>query len=94
MVYQSGLLLATTLVLTASLPPAVLAAYGYRDAPFGGILRPISMVLGAYILMNVPILLGVSVPETAFLLLSTLAVGAALVAAVRGALLLSGRRAV
>ncbi|WP_435129150.1 hypothetical protein [Halobaculum sp. D14] len=91
MSHQSTLLLLTTLVLAASLPPAVLAAYGFRDAPFGGILRPIPVVLAAYLVVNIPMILGVATPAVFHLVLSTAAIGAALLAAVRGALLLSGR---
>lgn len=84
--------LATILVLAGTLPIAVIAARGFRGAPFGSVLRPIPFVLVAYIAMNVPEVVGVDLPEFYYLVSSTIGVAGVLVAAVQAVVLLTGRR--
>lgn len=88
------LLLLTTLTLAAGFPLAIIAARGFDDAPFGRVLRPLPIVFGGYIALNVPNVLGMGTVGVYDLIVSTVAVGAAVVAAIEGFLLLGGYRRV
>jgi hypothetical protein len=57
-------------------------------------LKPIPVTVVAFILWNAVSLLGVDISGIVLLLLSTVAVGTALVATINGILLLTERRAV
>lgn len=84
--------LATMLVLAGTLPIAVIAARGFRGAPFGSVLRPIPVVLVAYIAMNVSGVLDVDLPESYYLISSTIGVVGVLIAATHAVVLLTERR--
>jgi uncharacterized membrane protein len=84
--------LATILVLAVTLPVAVIAVRGFRGTPFGSVLRPLPVVLVAYIAMNVPSVMGAEAPETYYLLTSTMGVVGALVSAAHALVLLTERR--
>lgn len=92
MALEGILELATMLVLAGTLPIAVIAARGFRGAPFGAVLRPIPVVLLAYIAMNVSGVLDVDLPEAYYLISSTIGVAGALVAASQAVVLLTERR--
>lgn len=84
--------LATILVLAGTLPLAVIAVRGFRGAPFGSVLRPIPVVLVAYIAMNVPEVVDVGLPEIYYLVSSTIGVVGVLVSAAQAIVLLTERR--
>lgn len=84
----------TLLVLAATLPLSVIAVYGFRDAPFGRVLRPLPVVFGGYILYIIPQFVPVDLPLLFYAAVSTIAVFSSLVAASEAALLLTERRAV
>ena len=80
------------LVLAGTLPIAVIAARGFRGAPFGSVLRPIPVVLVAYIAMNASGVVGVDLPESYYLISSTVGVVGVLIAAAQAVVLLTERR--
>lgn len=86
--------LLTMLVLTATLPLAFLALRGFRNAPFGRVLRPLPVVFLGYIAYILPQFLDVALPMSFYATVSSIGVLATLVAAIEAALLLTGRRAV
>ncbi|MFC7080555.1 hypothetical protein [Halorussus caseinilyticus] len=86
--------LATTLVLAGTLPVAVIAARGFRDAPFGSVLRPVPVVLLAYVALNANVVIGVSVPPVYDIVASAVATIGALVSAAHVLVLLTERRKV
>jgi hypothetical protein len=86
--------LGTLTMLSIALPLSVIAAYGFRNAPFGSMLKPLPVMIVAFILLNAINLLEIAVSGVGYLVLSTVAVGAALVATINGILLLTERRAV
>ncbi|NHN49062.1 hypothetical protein G9464_15885 [Halostella sp. JP-L12] len=88
------LLLATFAVLAIALPLSVIAALGFRDAPFGAMLKPLPVLIVANLAVIVPSILRVEIGAVAYLALSSLTVAAALIAAVNGILLLTERRPV
>lgn len=92
MALERMLELATMLVLAGTLPIAVIAARGFRGAPFGSVLRPIPAVLVAYIAMNVSGVVDVELPEFYYLVSSTIGVAGVLVAAAQAVVLLTERR--
>ncbi len=92
MIVERVLALATLLVLAGTFPLAVVAARGFRGAPFGSVLRPIPVVLLAYAALNVDTALGVSVPPVYDLVVSAVATVAALVSAAHVLVLLTERR--
>lgn len=85
---------ATVIMLSIALPLSVIAAYGFRNAPFGSMLKPLPLMIAAFILLNAVFLLEVDISGVGYLALSTVAVGAALVATVNGILLLTERRSI
>lgn len=92
MVIERALELTTLLVLAATLPLAVIAVRGFRGAPFSAVLRPLPVVIVAYLGMNAPGVMGVSAPMAYYLLASTAGVVGVLIAAVNALILLTGRR--
>lgn len=84
----------TLLVLAATLPLSIIAVSGFRDAPFGRVLRPLPVVFFGYILYITPQFVPVDLPLLFYAIVSTVAVFCSLVAASEAALLLTGRRAV
>lgn len=92
MAFERILELATMLVLAGALPISVIAARGFRSAPFGSVLRPIPVVLVAYVAMNVPGVVDVDFPESYYLISSTIGVVGVLVAAAQAVVLLTERR--
>lgn len=86
------LALATTLVLAGTFPVAVIAARGFRGAPFGSVLRPLPVVLLAYIALNANVAVDVAVPPVYDLVASAVATVGALVAAAHVLVLLTERR--
>lgn len=84
----------TLLVLAATLPLSAIAVLGFRDAPFGRVLRPLPVVFLGYILYITPQFVAVDLPLLFYAAVSTVAVIATLVAATEATLLLTGRRAV
>ncbi|MFC4450140.1 hypothetical protein [Halorussus aquaticus] len=84
--------LTTTLVLAGTFPVAVIAARGFRGAPFGSVLRPLPVVILAYIALNANVAVGVAVPPAYELVASAVATVAALVAAAHVLVLLTERR--
>ncbi|WP_128478171.1 hypothetical protein [Halorussus pelagicus] len=94
MVVERILALATILVLAGTFPLAVIAARGFRGAPFGSVLRPLPVLLLAYIALNAGTALGVSTPPAFNLAASAVATVTALVAAAHVLVLLTERRKV
>lgn len=92
MVIERTLELATMLVLVGTLPLAVIAVRGFRGAPFGSVLRPLPVVIVAYVLMNAPGVLGVSAPPAFYIATSTVGVVGTLVSAAHAIVLLTERR--
>ena len=92
MLLERILALATTLVLAGTVPVAAIASRGFRGAPFGSVLRPLPVVLLAFIGLNANVALGVEVPPVYDLVLSTVATVGALVAAAHVLVLLTERR--
>lgn len=92
MVIERTLELATMLVLAGTLPLAVVAVRGFRGAPFESVLRPLPVVIVAYVAMNAPAVVGVSAPPTFYLATSTVGVLGALVSAGHALVLLTERR--
>lgn len=85
--------LATLALLSAVLPLSLLAALGFRDAPFGSVLAPLPVTFGAYVLVNALQVLSVSVSSWVYLALTTVAILAAFAAALNATLVLTERRA-
>lgn len=94
MTTSSILEILTLLVLAGSLPLSVIAVSGFRDAPFGRVLRPLPVVFLGFILYITPQFVPVDLPLLFYAIVSTIAVFGCLVAATEAALLLTGRRAV
>jgi hypothetical protein len=92
MLLERVLVLATTLVLAGTVPVAVIAARGFRDAPFGAVLRPLPVVLLAYVALNGNLVLGKPAPPVFDLAASTVATVGALIAAANVVVLLTERR--
>lgn len=92
MVIERTLELATVLVLAGTLPLAVIAARGFRGAPFGSVLRPLPVVIAAFVGMNAPGVMGVSASPAFYVVTSTVGVVGALVSAAHALVLLTERR--
>lgn len=84
--------LATVLVLAGTFPVAVIAVRGFRGAPFGAVLRPLPVVVLAYVGMNAPSVASLDAPTGYYLVTSTIGVVGALVAAAHALTLLTERR--
>lgn len=92
MVVERILALGTVLVLAATLPLSLVAIRGFRGAPFGSVLRPLPVVLVAYVALNSAWVLDVSVPPAYQVVTSTVATAALLVSAAHVLVLLTERR--
>lgn len=92
MLLEQILSLATVLVLAATLPLSLVAVRGFRGAPFGAVLRPLPVVLVAYVGLNAVWVLDVSVPPAYQIATSSVATAAALFSAARLVVLLTERR--
>lgn len=88
------MILATFAALMVALPLSVIAAFGFRDAPFGAVLKPIPVLVLVHALLNAVGVLRLDIGAVPSLALSSVAVAASLVAAVNGILVLTERRAV
>lgn len=86
------LTLATTLILAGAVPIAVIAARGFRGAPFGAVLRPLPVVLVGYVGLNASEVVEMPAPISFALVVSSVATLGALVSAARVLVLLTERR--
>ena len=84
--------LGQVVVLSATLPLAIVAARGYRDAPFGRVVRPLVPITLAYLAIAAIKLVAPSMGRTATRLLGSIAIALIAWTAAQGILLLSGRR--
>jgi len=91
---NEALVLLEIVLLSAALPLAVVAAYGFRDSPFGRVTSPIPVVLVCYIAADGSRLLYGHVPPVTYAVLTSVAVAAAVYAALNATLLLTERRSV
>lgn len=89
MTIERTLELGSVLVLAMTLPVAVIASRGFRGAPFGAVLRPLPVIVVAYIGLNVPNVLGVSPPPIFYVVTSTIGVVGAFVSAAHAIVLLT-----
>lgn len=89
---EQMLSLATVLVLSATFPLSVVAVRGFRGAPFASVLRPIPVVLLAYIALNAPWVLDVEPSPEYYIVTSTVATAGTLVSAAHVLVLLTERR--
>lgn len=92
MLLERVLALATTVVLAGTVPVATIASRGFRGAPFGAVLRPLPVVILAYVAMNAPAAVDVDLPSAYYLVASTVATVGALVSAAYALVLLTERR--
>lgn len=88
------MIVAEVAVLGAALVLSVIAALGFWDAPFGRLLKPLPLVLLAFLVMDAGTLLSADLPRTYFHGVGAIAVFIAAYAAIQGALLLTERRGV
>lgn len=86
--------LVQVVVLATSLPLAVIAAHGYRDAPFGRFLWPLVPIVVLYLLLAVGEVLAVTAAQSRLveLLVGSVALVLVTYAVVQLVLLLTGRR--
>jgi len=80
------------IVFSATLPLAVIAARGYRNAPFGRVVRPLVPITLAYIVVVAVKLVEPSLDATVNRLVGSVAVALIAWTALQLILLLSGRR--
>lgn len=83
------LALSTMVVLVGTFPLAVIASRGFRDAPFGSVLRPLPIVVLGFAAMKAPSVMDIAVPDTYFLVVSLVATAGALVSAAYALVLLT-----
>lgn len=84
--------LGQVVVLSATLPVAAIAARGYRDAPFGRVVRPLVPITLAYLGVAAIKLLEPSMGADASKLLGSVAIALIAWTGLQAILLLSGRR--
>lgn len=89
MFVERALALLTTVVLAGTLPLAVIASRGFRDSPFGSVLRPLPVVVFGFGAMKVLDVMAVEVPSTYLLAVSMVATAGALVSAAYALVLLT-----
>lgn len=94
MIADTVLTVGTLVALSMGFPLSLIAARGYRAAPFARVVRPIPVVFGGYMVVNVNLLLEPDAVDLVNLVFSTTAIVAALVAAANYAWLLAERREV
>ncbi|WP_115865663.1 hypothetical protein [Halorussus litoreus] len=92
MLVERVLALTTTVVLAGTFPLAVVAAVGFRDAPFGSVLRPFPVVILAFVAMKAPTAVDADLPDAYFLVASLVATAGVLVSAAYALVLLTERR--
>lgn len=85
--------LGQVVVLSATLPFAIVAARGFRGTPFGRVVRPLVPITGAYLAIAATKLVAPAAVTTASRVFGTIAVLLMAWTAVQAILLLSGRRA-
>ncbi|MDY6779536.1 MAG: hypothetical protein SV760_03105 [Halobacteria archaeon] len=86
------LVLAEVLVLAAALPLSVIAALGFRDAPFGRFIKPLPVVILSYLIIDSSRVVEFGLPLYVYGAISSVAVVSAVYAAVQAAVLLTERR--
>ncbi|MFC4551854.1 MULTISPECIES: hypothetical protein [Halorussus] len=86
------LAMGTTLALAGTLPLALVASRGFSGAPFGSVLRPLPVVLGAFLALNANEVLGTETPPAYELVVSLVAICGILVSAAHVLVLLTERR--
>mgnify|MGYP006274563383 CR=1 FL=1 len=91
---ERALTIGTTLALLGSFAFSLIAVWGYWDAPFGDVLRPLPIAFAGFVAAATPSALGVAVPLRYRVVVASAAVLAAFVAAVQGVVLLAGWRRV
>ncbi|MBP1986231.1 hypothetical protein [Halolamina salifodinae] len=84
--------LGQVVVLSATLPIAIIAARGYRDAPFGRVVRPLVPITLSYLGVAAIKLLEPSMGADASKLLGSVAIALIAWTGLQAILLLSGRR--
>ena len=84
--------LGTVLVLAATFPLSVVAVRGFRGAPFASVLRPIPVVLLAYIAFNATYVLDAAPSPAYYVVTSMVATGGTLLSAAHVVVLLTERR--
>lgn len=91
---NEALILAEVVILSATLPLSVVAALGFWGSPFSKVTGPLPVVIACYLVADGSRLIFGHPPPYAYALLSSVAVVAAVYAAVNGAMLLTERRSV
>lgn len=91
---DKALIFGEVVVLSMALPLSVIAALGFRGSPFGKVIAPIPVTIGAYLIADGSFLFLDSVPTYFYAAFSSVAVLAAAYAAVNAMLLLTERRTV
>lgn len=81
-------------VLSVALPLSVIAALGFRGSPFGKVMAPIPVAIGAYLLVAGSVFVFDPVPVALYLFLSVVGALAAVYSVANAVLLLTERRAV
>lgn len=94
MIAETVLTVGTLVALSMGFPLSLIAARGYQGAPFARVVRPLPVVFGGYIVVNVNLLIEPDAVNLINLVFSTAAIVAALVAAANYAWLLAERREV
>jgi len=88
------LIFGLVILLSAALPLSLVAARGFRGSPFGKVTAPIPLVLACYIVADGSRLYLEQVPTTFYAVVTSVAVLAAVYAALNAMLLLTERRTV
>ncbi len=88
------LIFGLVVLLSAALPLSVVAALGFRGSPFSKVTAPIPVVLVCYVVADGSRLYLEKVPPTFYAVVTSVAVVAAVYAAVNAVLLLTERRSV
>ena len=89
MLVERVLALATTIVLAGTFPLAVVASRGFRDTPFGSVLRPLPVVILAFVAMNAPQTVNADLPSLYSAVVSLVVTAGALVSASHAVVLLT-----
>lgn len=88
------LIFVLVVLLSVAVPLSIVAAYGFRGSPFGKVTGPIPIVLICYIIADGSQLYLEQVSSIFYAVVTSIAVVAAVYAAINGALLLTERRKV
>lgn len=92
MLVERAFVLGAALTLAAGLPLSLVAARGFREAPFGAVLRPVPVAFAGSLAFALPSVLGVGPPTAYATATATIAVLAAFLAAVHAVVLTTGLR--